>query len=559
MLDFVKESSVVFVHFTGHGMAKYDALPDIERGYKELRPLFFGALGKLARQGFVTPPADGLDLIHDFFADEWTNLQRTYDPSKGSYKAYAYQAFVQFVRPRIVKMQRLQNYKLRPDEVDNLLREAATAATAESSHDYEVVRSKIAQLPDLQREILTSYVYSNKVSERALARTYSISRYRLRELLVDALGRVLVQLDRPAGISHDDWQVALALWGDARPVTDTAKYLGITQNQVRVANKRNFEFLTKVLSTYHPHRSLRSQEMKGHKGLLKPPALFKEVILSPNNENLLQILKQRAAEIVDSLNKPEEVDVSEEELQNLDPLWVAKVYEALATVGADPQSTEPFADFDLDYAHKGAEFEIGQAYKLSLIPGLPERLDLPHRWLVNVPEVDPDEMNDVLNSPSARGAAPYSSDLARYGVAPLTVLDATDAVARLLERCIRTGRVNGERPIRLSQEGVNQGELLNASQLADEVSRTADVRPRTARVLLDWSMEVAQVKPLLFNGFMAETSGEKAVALFRIGEKYNDLHQRWGRTADWSTRQTTWGSRRDPDSAAAETPLRVKS
>lgn len=532
MLDFVRESSVVFVHFTGHGMANYDALPDIERGYKELRPLFFGALGKLARQGFVTPPADGLDLIHDFFAEEWPNLQRTYDPSRGNYKAYAYQAFIQFVRPRIVKMQRLQNYKLRPDEVDNLLKEAATVPTLDASHDYDVVRANIAQLPEVQREILASYVYSNKVSERALARRYSVSRYRLRELLVDALGRVLVQLNRPAGISHDDWQVALALWGDARPVEDTAKYLGITQNQVRLANKRNFEFLTRVLSTYHPHRNVRSQDMKGHEGLLKAPALFKEVILSPNNESLLRILKQRAAEVVDCLTNPEEVEVSEEELHNLDPLWVARVYEALATVGADQRSAEPFPD--LEYAHKDAEFEIGRAYKLSLIPGLPERLDLPHKWLVNVPEVEPDEMNDVLNSPSAQGAAPYSIDLARYGVAPLTVLDATDAVARLLERCIRTGRVSDEGPIRLSQEGVNQGDLLNASHLADEVSRVADVRPLTARVLLDWSMEVAQLKPLLFNGFRAETGGDKAVALFRTGEKYNDLHERWGRTARWT-------------------------
>jgi hypothetical protein len=59
------------------------------------------------RQGFLTPPADGLDLIHDFFADEWINLRRIYDPAKGSYRAYAYRAFVQFVRPRIVRMQRL--------------------------------------------------------------------------------------------------------------------------------------------------------------------------------------------------------------------------------------------------------------------------------------------------------------------------------------------------------------------------------------------------------------------------------------------------------------------
>lgn len=538
MLDLLTATSVEYNLFGGPGMAEDDVLPDIERGYRELRPLFFGALGKLARQGLVTPPADGLDLIHDFFADEWAKLQRTYDSSKGNYKAYAYQAFVQFVRPRIVRMQRFQNYKLRPDEVDTLLRGIAVSENLEASHDYQLVRSKIAELPELQREILAMYVYSDKVSERALAKTYSLSRYRLRELLVEALGRVLVQLDRPDKITYEDWQVALALWRDARPIAETAKYLGITQHQVRVANKRNFEFLSRVLSVYHPNRSVRRPDMEEDESR-ELRALFKEAILSPGKEKLLQTIKQRAAEIMVSLDRPEEMDISEEDLRNLDPLWVAKVYEALAATIPDAESHE--ISLELNYAHVDREFEIGRAYKLALIPGLPQRLaDLASAWLVKVPEVGDDEMDDVLNSPSARGAEPYSLNLARYGVAPLTVLDATDAIARLLERCIRTGKVSGDEPIYLSSHyGVNRGEFLNAEHLADEVSRVADCREPTARVLLDWSIEVAQVKPLLFNGFVAETSRGEAVALFHTAEKQNNLYERWGRTSSgFATKET---------------------
>ena len=72
--------------FDGPGMEVGDALPNIDESYRELRPLFFLALGKLAKQGFVTSPADGLDLIHDFFADEWSNINRTYKPSRGNYR-----------------------------------------------------------------------------------------------------------------------------------------------------------------------------------------------------------------------------------------------------------------------------------------------------------------------------------------------------------------------------------------------------------------------------------------------------------------------------------------
>ena len=76
-------------------------VPTFEQAYSQLMPLFFGALGRLARQGFVVSPADGMDLIHDFFAEAWGGLVAHYDPNKGSFEGYAYVGFVQFSRPRI--------------------------------------------------------------------------------------------------------------------------------------------------------------------------------------------------------------------------------------------------------------------------------------------------------------------------------------------------------------------------------------------------------------------------------------------------------------------------
>lgn len=510
--------------FSGPRIEVGEALSDIDQSYRELRPLFFLALGKLARQGFVTSPADGLDLIHDFFADEWEKVSRTYKPSRGSYRTYAYQSFVQFVRPRIVRIQRFQNYRLRPDEMESALKEpAATSPSPEVSYDHQLVRGRIAELPELQRAILTEYVYSEK-SERALAQAFSVSRHRLRELLVEGLGRVLVRLERPKAISLVDWQVALALWRDARSISQTAKYLHLTEHQVRSANARNFKFLTHVLSVYHPHGNTRRQEMAKTDVALRPRELFKKTILSPGNEALLNEIAQRAEEIMNSLDDPEAMDMTEEEMRSLHPEWIARVYEALAPAGEEEEALE-ISD-KLGYAHAGAEYEVGQAYEQSLIPGLPPHLaDLP-RWLSSLPEVDDNERRDLLETPSARGAESLSPDLARYGVTPLTVLDATNAVSRLLQRYLRTERLT--EPIILSHHGVNDGEVLNAEHLADEVSQVAVCREPTARVLLDWSIEVAHIKFLLFDTFVAETAGGESLRLIYNGEKQPDLHKRWG-------------------------------
>jgi hypothetical protein len=220
------------------------------------------------------------------------------------------------------------------------------------------------------------------------------------------------------------------------------------------------------------------------------------------------------------------MDISEDELKSLKPEWVATVYDTLARSIGPVELSEHGED--LFYAHADAEFEIGEAFKGSLIPGLPEHLaDLAGHWLHRFVEpVEQHEMNSLLTTPAARGADPLSRELAVYGVTPLTVLDATDAVARLLNRCIRSGRL--EEPIFLSHRGINDGQLLRAADLADEISRVAVCRPITAEVLLDWSIEVAQIKPLLFNTFTAEPSRGESVVLIQSGDKHNNLYQRWG-------------------------------
>jgi len=54
---------------------------ETEAAYRQFRRLLLGALARLSRQGFAVPPAEGLDLIHDFFAEASSG------PAKSNWRA----------------------------------------------------------------------------------------------------------------------------------------------------------------------------------------------------------------------------------------------------------------------------------------------------------------------------------------------------------------------------------------------------------------------------------------------------------------------------------------
>ena len=191
------------------------AVPDLEAAYMTLRPAMYRALGRLARQGFIISPTDLQDMIHDFFVEAWPGLALRYNPALSSFEAYAYGAFVQFVRPKVIRLHRLQHDLTEPALLQSI--PGGDTPEAELSHDRDLLLRAIKGLPDLLGQVLTSYCYAGE-SERALARKMQLSRYKLRELLIDALGRVVVALDRPEAIPESDWTVAKAVWLDQRSV-----------------------------------------------------------------------------------------------------------------------------------------------------------------------------------------------------------------------------------------------------------------------------------------------------------------------------------------------------
>lgn len=514
-----------------------ESILDEGRAYEELRPLLLGALGKMARQGFSVPPWDGLDLIHDFFAEAWDGIKSRYDPSKGTFQAYVYAAFVHFVRPRIVKLQRLQGSLVEAERLDLLSGEweesdDETYTLPEDSR--KAVREAVSHLPPREREILSRYLYAKPRAERMLAKKFSLSRYGLRSTLVDALGRVTVRLAKPEKMPERDWQVAVALWRNQRTVEEAAAYLGLTPHQIRAANSRNVCLLTEALKRYHPPggAQLRRSTMRPHENLIPPHDLLERVLKSPGNKELLAQVREQAADVLSALENSESFGLSEDEVRNLDPLWVAEVYEAMAAAAPSQEGANFEAAEALFLANQDEEASIGVAFRDTLLVGLPDTLRHIERWFpASTPRVDEDERRELMEEPSVRAGMPYSGPLVIYGVTPLTVFYATEAVSSLIDRLMRYEVIHPDTSVTLDMNRVVVGgrthDEMSVCALVNEIRDVSECSEAVAGGLYSWSIQTAQYKPFLFRGFHASPLGE-GVSLTSTKEVHDNLYQRWG-------------------------------
>lgn len=515
-------------------------IPSMERAYRELRPLLFGALGKLTRQGFAVPLTDSMDLIHDFFAEAWEGLTSRYDPNKGRFEVYVFSAFVRFARPRILRLHRLQSGLLDSEEFANIADTRVDVGREfEFSHDSRVVAHAMERLPPFERKVLSGYINSPTHSERMLARELSVSRYRLRESLVEALGRVTVLLDKPEYIPAKDWSVARAIWQEERSVSDAAQELRLTEHQVREAHSRNTKLLAEALR-YHQHmradkkrsNTMGSQPKQGVRILEPSPltthALLEQVLKSPGNDDLLEEVRRRAEEILNYLETSEE-DVEDSGFSDQDLEWRACVFESLAKADDLLSEDEIETVNALFEANAENEGSIGDAYKLALLPGLPPSLQHLERRFKGLKTVSEREAEAWLNSPAAKAALPFSEPLASYGVTPMTVFHATQALSTLTYR-LRLHKVISESgPILLnrsdSEDYLGFGDLLDQKMVVREIRNLAECREDVAGLILPWMVDVARYKPQLFVGFKAEQQG-KGIRLSESPEIKN-VYERW--------------------------------
>jgi RNA polymerase sigma factor (sigma-70 family) len=222
--------------------------------FEKCEPLLWRVLADLARRGFVLPPDEARDVMHDFYTSEWARLEGRFDPSKGKPENYVYLAFYRFARPRIV---RLRNWRGRLRDIRQLLDcpdptpgpEEGVAASEEVAR----VRRAIARLPEPDLRIVSDFLFSGNQSERMLAQRHALSRYEVRKILVSCFARLAQELLRnpqeslmeqlatvkgkltPDDLDH--WMV-LATWGEGHSASAAAAVLGTSEERVRSAQRK---------------------------------------------------------------------------------------------------------------------------------------------------------------------------------------------------------------------------------------------------------------------------------------------------------------------------------
>ena len=266
-------------------------------------------------------------------------------------------------------------------------------------------------------------------------------------------------------------------------------------------------------------------------------ALLVNVLTSPNNRKLLDEVRQHAEEILQHLDQVESLADWEKHVSTGDPAWLAEVLSAIA--GDAELSPEDARVLDAVFAvNVRSESAVGYAFKEGLLPGLPEDLaDLGHR-LQRIPEIDMNDRKHLLETPAVQAGMPPAASLVPFGVTPLTVFYATEAVSGLSQRIVRREKLSDDTALIFdpsqSPSATALGYVVSNDLILIEIEHMAECTRPVARILYPWLVEVAQFKPFVFRQFAASPC-ERAVSLSPTSADDMDLYVRWGLPAEAST------------------------
>ncbi len=208
--------------------------------YRAYLPIFYGVLARLAKQGFVRRNSQGLEIIHDFFTEAWSDLADRFDPEQGTMSAYVTGAFARFARRRLVREAYWFRH-LAADQEGAVRLVAAASMSAYSAGtasldpiDKARLRRAVAALPEEDQRLLLARYGHEGQSERELARQRGWTRYRVRDRLAHALVRVSCEFGDSGILNEDELAIARKLFCEGRHVREVAASFKLTEVQVRL-------------------------------------------------------------------------------------------------------------------------------------------------------------------------------------------------------------------------------------------------------------------------------------------------------------------------------------
>lgn len=207
-----------------------DAPQDLEQVYEKYTPVLLGALAALVRQGFRLNPAEGLEVVHDFYIEALPGLFERYESSRAKFSTYLYGAFLRFARARIIRHQRWNRLLVPFDDA------IAHPAVPDDSSVAETLNARVADaLHALPRDlrITVDARVARGESERQIARRLRVSRYVVRQRLAEALGRIAMAIGNDETIREDLRPLAIRLWRDGHSLMRVAQEQGLSRSEAR--------------------------------------------------------------------------------------------------------------------------------------------------------------------------------------------------------------------------------------------------------------------------------------------------------------------------------------
>jgi RNA polymerase sigma factor (sigma-70 family) len=508
----------------------------LDQDFAAFEPLLWRILASLARHGFVAPPMDARDIIHDFYLDGWDGVKERFDAEIGSFTTYLASAFYKFARRRIVA---LHSWRHRQVDIDLLAdlpsEDKIPPQVVEHNQQLAAIRAALAKLPREERAVLQDYLSDSEPSERVIATRHLLTRYALRERLLSAVGRVAVELGC-MDPNIPESLVAFYLWHDGRSPKNVGSLLGISVSDVHSLKGRFAANLLASIRSINPPPSKRDTIMPT---ILQ---LFKTALQRVGDHSAISALRERRERVQESLDAEDDLglDLSEAEMKELDehPDWVAEVY---SIVAAEPKEADADSAVQAAVADLRAqeEREIGEAF-VFLLQLLPGEFHIWRNWFDHLSQVSEDEQAYLLADPSFVDV-PNKASLASYGLTPLVFHEAVSGLELLFDRLLlqgldsRTPRsLNAPWPPLFLIHRDTHIEVPSNLVLA-QFGTTPGLRAEAREPMANWVLQVLDYCPQLVRGYEAERKHD-AVRVTQVADILHrdppamDIAQRWART-----------------------------
>jgi RNA polymerase sigma factor (sigma-70 family) len=497
----------------------------------------------LARNGYAVPPSDARDLLHDFYLDAWQGLNERFDPKLGSFAGYIAAAFYRFARRRILKMESLAR---RAVDFESAVAELSSGNTPpeilESRERYQAVSAALGALTPLEQGVLEDYLSGSGLSERQLAQRHRLTRYGVREVLADSVGKVAVTLGKLGSSSKTEANVAELLWKYGQSAREVAAYLNIPVAEVQVI--RHQVVSTLLAEIRHPNRQLNFGRSKmKHEEALK---LLSSALGSVGDQKSLDSIRKHRGDIQEALDKSDLIfeDAHWSQVEE-NPEWLAKIYDSLAEYKDEAEGSAVARA--IEALRREEEREIGEAFG-ALIGELPAVFHAWPQWFESVKTVDPEYQKELQGHCSVQNSAKEAFGLTAYGMTPTTLFSAARGLEMLfnrMERAARAGAVGrpvAEEPPRkyklpkavVLDFGAGRGPVrLSDDLIIAEVGSTPGLAPGAEQPITRWLFGALQFKPYIIDRYCAQFDQERVVLRW-LGAASEDALERKDLIGRWS-------------------------